>query len=72
MPVPLFLCVLLEMFNKLKFEGIMYGMSYLYPWSVNLDYISLLNGSNFITACKERKMINKENIVFKKFLLIHC
>ena len=45
--------------------------SYLYPWSVNLDYIRLLNRSNFISACKE-KMLNKENIVSKKFLLIEC
>ena len=39
-----------------KFEGIMFGRISVYRWSVNLDYISLLNGSDFITACKERKM----------------
>ena len=62
MPVPFFLCVLLKMFNKSLRE-------YLYPWSVNHEYISLLNGSNNITACKERKMYSLHKVLAKKTII---
>ena len=51
----------------------MFGRIYILGLSILTSIrFSLLNLSNFILACMEGKIKNKENIVSKKFLLIQC
>ena len=51
-----------------KFEGIMFGLIYI----LGLSILTILDYSKGPTSCKERKVLNKENIVSKKVLLIQC